>query len=304
MRKPAAKKVVRVGTRGSLLAMAQAGEIKRKLEKKYPKLSFRLVVIQTRGDEFQVGVFTKAIEEALLKNRVDIAVHSLKDLPTELPKGLCLAAFPKRLDPGDVLISKRRYTLQTLPKNAVVGTGSPRRKRQIQLIRPDLCLADIRGNLDTRVRKVIHGKKYAAAVVAKAGLKRLKKYLNFAVPIPLKEVMPAVGQAALGIETRKSDRTLIRLLKPLNDPRTKMQVCAERRFLKELRGGCRVPVGILSEIRQNKIRIRAAVFSTRSEAAVTGEIRGPASQSEKLAAILAKKLLKKGAGRLLREARS
>ena len=122
MRKPAAKKVVRVGTRGSLLAMAQAGEIKRKLEKKSPKLSFRLVVIQTRGDEFQVGVFTKAIEEALLKNRVDIAVHSLKDLPTELPKGLCLAAFPKRLDPGDVLISKRRYTLQTLPKNAVVGT--------------------------------------------------------------------------------------------------------------------------------------------------------------------------------------
>lgn len=293
--------------------MAQAGEIKRKLEKRHRGLSCRLVVIQTTGDEFQsvelfksknIGVFTKAIEEALLRNKVDVAVHSLKDLPTELPKKLCLAAFPKRQDPADVLISSRRQSLKTLPKNAVVGTGSPRRKRQIQLTRPDLRLVDIRGNLDTRVRKALFEKKVDAVVVAKAGLLRIRKYLNYAVSIPLEVLMPAVGQAALGIETRKNDKQTIRLLKPLNDPETETRVLAERSFLKELRGGCRVPVGILSRLSGNKIRLKAAVFSTYSEAYVTGEIQGPASQSLQLAKLLAKKLLKKGAGKFMKEARS
>lgn len=313
MRKPPVQKVFRIGTRGSLLAITQSREIKRRLEKKFPQFSFPLVTLRTQGDEFQTvelfkirntGVFTKTIERALLKKKIDVAVHSLKDLPTDLPEALCLAAFPKRLGPADVLISRHRYTLRTLPKHAVIGTGSPRRKRQIKLIRPDLHLVDIRGNLDTRVRKVIRDKKYDAVVVAEAGLLRLKKYLDCAAPIPLEEIMPAVGQAALGIEARRNDKQTLRVLKSLNDLKTQIQVCAERSFLKELGGGCRVPVGIISELKKSKIRVKASVFSTHSEAYVSGEIQGPAGQSQRLARLLAKRLLKKGARKLLKEARA
>ncbi len=304
--------VLRIGTRGSALALAQSREIQRKLKKKFPRISFPLIVIKTRGDEFQsvelfkkknVGVFTKAIEKALLKKEVDLAVHSLKDLPTDLPKALCLAAVPKRMDPKDVLVSRRRYTLKTLPRNATVGTGSPRRKRQLKLSRPDLNFVDIRGNLDTRIKKALHGGELDAVVVARAGLLRLKKYLGYASPLDPRTVLPAVGQAALGLEVRKADRFALRILKSLNDPKTEKMVGAERALLKSLSGGCRVPVGVHTELRKKRLRIRAAVFSVRTEAAVTGQIEGPILRSETLARVLAKKMLKKGAGKLMKEAR-
>ncbi|MGH7197213.1 MAG: hydroxymethylbilane synthase, partial [Candidatus Omnitrophota bacterium] len=179
------KTCLRIGTRGSPLALAQAGEIQRRLSARWPGLKFTRVVIRTEGDEFQsvelfrrkkTGIFTKAIEKKLLENKIDIAVHSLKDLPTELPAGLRLAAFPKRVDPSDVLISRKRWGLASLPEGAAVGTGSPRRKRQLLLLRPDLRLVDIRGNLDTRIGRVLRKNDLDAVVVAAAGLLRLKKY--------------------------------------------------------------------------------------------------------------------------------
>ena len=239
------------------------------------------------GDEFQtvaifkkknVGVFTKALEKKLLNNEIDIAVHSLKDLPTDLPTGLVLAAFPKRLDPNDVLISKRRFNLNTLPKGATIGTSSPRRKRQLHLARPDLKIQNIRGNLDTRVSKVLREKSYDGVVVAKAGLLRLKKYLKYAVRIPSQIMLPAVGQAALGLEIRRRDQSTLKIVKVLNHRATEKEVLAERYFLKILQGGCRVPVGIYSKIHKNKITLHGAVFSTKTDHFVKATRTGPLSQ--------------------------
>ncbi len=306
-------KTVRIGSRGSLLALAQAHEIRCRLKSRFPKIDFRIVVVKTTGDEFQsvelfkkknIGVFTKALEEKLMRQEIDMAVHSLKDLPTQLPNGLTLAAFPKRLDARDVLISLHRHTLASLPKGARVGTGSPRRQRQLLHLRPDLKVIDLRGNLDTRIAKVIHEKKLDAAVVAHAGLLRLKKYLKYAVPISSREMLPAVGQAALGIEVRIGDERMLRLAKALNHPQTEQAVLAERSFLKVLQGGCRVPVGISSKKSGGKLHLRAAVFSIQTEDFLTDEITGPAKSYKTLAETLARRLLKKGASKFLKEARA
>ncbi len=304
---------LRIGTRGSALALAQAGQIRALLKKKFPNIRFPFVIVKTTGDEFQsvelfrknnVGVFTKTIEEKLLQKKVDIAVHSLKDLPTDLPAGLFLAAFPKRLDVCDVLISRNRSALKTLPAGALVGTGSPRRKRQIAMLRPDLKLVDIRGNLDTRVKKVLENKTLDAVVVAKAGLLRIKKYLKYARTISPADVLPAAGQAALGIEIRKGDLFAAKVVSVLNHKNTEKEVLAERRFLKVLQGGCRIPVGIHSKIKHEKLFLKAAVFSTRSRRFIAGEVSGRKEDFEKVGARLAKKLLKGGAKKILQEARS
>ncbi len=306
------KRVFRIGTRGSLLALAQANEIRRRLQKKCPGFEFRLVIIKTTGDEFQsvelfkktnVGVFTKTIEQKLLKKDIDIAVHSLKDLPTDLPKGLVLAAFPKRLDPADVVISRRGLRLADLPKGALVGTGSPRRKRQLLRLRPDLKVCDIHGNLDTRISKVLKERKYDAVVVAKAGLLRIKKYLKYAHVIPASELLPAVGQAALGIQTRKNDKEARQIVRFLNHPDTEKKVRAERSFLKTLEGGCRVPVGIHSKLSKERLFLKAAVFSTKNLDTIMGQIDGPKENFDKLGKSLAKKLLRKGASNILCVAR-
>ena len=180
------RKIIRLGTRGSRLALAQAGQVRRRLSAAWPGLRFEIVTVKTLGDEFQgvelfrqsgVGVFTKAIEKKLLSGEIDLVVHSLKDLPTDLSRGLVLAAVPRRLDAADVLLSKKRLTLSQLPAGAMVGTGSPRRKRQLLLARPDLKVRDLRGNLDTRVSKMLCGE-LDAIVLARAGLLRLKNTEN------------------------------------------------------------------------------------------------------------------------------
>ncbi len=305
-------KVFRIGTRGSRLALAQAKGVQRLLRLKLPRLRTCLVVIKTFGDEFQgvelfkknnIGVFTKRLEEKLLRHEIDLAVHSLKDLPTDLPQGLRLAAFPKRLDPSDVLISKQRFSILDLPIGASVGAGSPRRKSQIHLLRPDLELHDIRGNLDTRVRCVINEKKYDAIIVARAGLLRLKKYLKYARVIPPEKLLPAVGQAALGLEIRTDDAEAFKIARKLNHPATEKTVLMERRFLEVLQGGCRVPVGVYSSIRDGKIYLKTAVFSTKTKGIIKGEILKPIKQYREAGSILAKRLLKNGAGKFLKEAR-
>ncbi len=292
---------VRIGTRGSALALAQSGGILRALQKSHRGIHFRLVVVKTMGDRNQrsdifdhgvVGIFTKELEKALFARAIDIAVHSLKDLPTDLPRGLRLAAFPKREDARDVLISRKRYSLKTLPKGAVVGTGSPRRKRQMEHARSDLRLVDIRGNLDTRVGKVLKDKTLDAVVVARAGLLRLKKFSRYARPIPEEQVLPAVGQGALGLEVRAEDRRTRSLARKLNHRPTEMKVTAERAFLKELEGGCRVPVGIVSKLKAGKLALEAIVFSVSGDAWTRQAITGPASKGEYLGKKLAKKCLK------------
>jgi hydroxymethylbilane synthase len=304
---------VRIGTRASRLALAQAGDVMRRLKIAWPSERFRLVKIRTLGDEYQsvelfkksgAGVFTKAIEKKLLAGDIDIAVHSLKDLPTDLPRGLTLAAVPKRFPVEDVLISRARRNLDSLPKGARVGTGSPRRKRQLLRLRPDLDVVDLRGNLETRISNVLNGRKMDAVVLAAAGLKRLKRFLKYARPLSADRMLPAVGQGALGIETRKNDTFILKLTKRLHDAGTAKEVTAERLFLKTLRGGCRVPVGVRSTAEKGHFILKGAVFSVKSDDFLQAEVRVPLSRYRTAGPLLARRLLKRGAGRFLREARA
>ena len=306
------KRTVRIGTRGSALALAQAGGVRRALEKKHPALRFELIVIKTFGDEFQgveifkrtnVGVFTKAIEKSLLEGKVDLAIHSLKDLPTDIPRQLVIAAIPKRLDTKDVLLSRGGFTLRTLPKGSRIGTGSPRRKQQVARLRPDLNIVDLRGNLDTRVRRVLQERSLDAIVVAQAGLLRLQKFLRHARAIPINDVLPAVGQGALAVQARKKDEQMLKVARCLHHAATEKEVSAERAFLKELSGGCRVPVGVSVKTVKNKFHIKAAVFSVNDEGWVRGGLSAPLAAAVPSAKKLARVLLKNGAASFLKEAR-
>ena len=306
-------KTVRIGTRGSKLALAQSGEVARALKHLHPKLRFTLVQIKTAGDEFKsvhlfkktgIGIFTKEIERRLLNGSVDIAIHSMKDLPTKLARGLALAAVPKRAQVSDALISRGSHTLKTLPVGSRVGTGSPRRKRQLSLLRPDLKLVDLRGNLDTRVSKVLTEKTLDGVVVARAGLERLKKYSRNWKEIDPEIFLPAVGQGALAIQVRQNDVVTRKIASALNDRSSQHLASVEREFLARLGGGCRVPVGILSKKVGSRLRLKAAVFSVNSGGFIEGAIERPWSEGVKAARLLAAGLLKRGARRFMAEARA
>ena len=303
---------VRIGTRASALALTQARQVKRMLEKRNPGVRFRLVTMKTFGDEFQgveifrktnVGVFTKTIEKKLLSGGIDLAVHSLKDLPTALPGGLIVGAVPQRFPAQDVLLSRDRDRLIDLPWGATVGTGSPRRKRQLLLRRPDLKVVDLRGNLETRVAKVIQKKELDAVVIAHAGLLRMKKCLKFARVLSPKEMLPAVGQGALAIELRASDKAARRMVRKIHHDRTDKEVTAERIFLGALQGGCRVPVGAYARINKGTIFLKGAVFSVKTMDYVEDEIKAPVKKFKLIGRQLAARLVKKGARRFLSEAR-
>ncbi len=306
---------MRIGTRGSRLALAQAGGVRRRLAAAFPSLRFALRIIRTRGDEFQatelfrragaVGVFTKTIERELLAGRIDLAVHSLKDLPTEPAKGLVIAAIPRRLDPSDALVSRDGRTLSALPEGAAVGTGSPRRARQLLLARPDLDVRPMRGNLDTRIGKVLKSRELDAVLVARAGLLRLgRRYLSRARRVDPEKLLPAPGQAALALQSRASDTALRRMLRRLHHPATEAAVNAERSFLHALRGGCRVPVGALATVRNGRLVLRGAVFSMRSPGYLSGTVTGTRSRAQAIGRALAARLLSRGAARFLKEARA
>lgn len=306
-------KEIKIGTRGSALALAQSNEVMRQLQRRHPAVRFRLVKIRTEGDEFKsvhlfkkngVGVFTKEIEKYLLSGQVDLAVHSMKDLPTKIAAGLRLAAVPKRARVSDALISGRRFSLKNLPKGSSVGTGSPRRKSQLGRLRPDLKLVDLRGNLDTRVNKVLRDKTLDAIVVARAGLERLGRFARHWTAIDPALLLPAVGQGALALQARGSDRFSLKIAGALNHAETERLVAAERAFLARLGGGCRVPVGMLSVKKGSKIRLRAAVYSTRSGDFLEETVEGPWKDALKAARRLAERLLRRGAGRFLSEARA
>ncbi|MDP3787639.1 MAG: hydroxymethylbilane synthase [Candidatus Omnitrophota bacterium] len=300
-----------IGSRSSKLALVQAELVREKLKVFYPALNLEIKTIKTVGDKIldvalskigDEGIFTKEIEEALLKGEIDIAVHSMKDLPTQLPQGLKIAAVTEREDPCDVLVSKRGFTLKTLPKGSNVGTSSLRRSAQLLHTRNDLNISDLRGNLDTRVRKLEQGA-YDAIILAYAGIKRLGFKLKLSV-IPIEEMLPQAGQGALAIEIRGDDREADELVKVLDIPDFHLSINAERALLSGLEGGCQVPIGVYAQVDDDRISVKAGVFSLDGKTAVKDEIAGPKKDAEILGRQLAERILKdKAARQILDEVR-
>jgi hydroxymethylbilane synthase len=249
---------IRIGTRGSPLALAQAREVEARLKAAHgpDRLAFEVCAIKTTGDRIQdrpladaggKGLFTKEIEEALLAGEVDIAVHSMKDMPTVLPAGLTLAAFLPREDVRDALITAKGSSLADLPGGAVVATSSLRRQAQVRHLRPDLRVVSMRGNVETRLRKLAEGAA-DATLLALAGLKRLGLADRAAGPVSVEEMLPAVAQGAIGVEIRAADQKMAQVLAPLNHEPTALAVTAERVFLAKLEGSCRTPIAALGEL--------------------------------------------------------
>ena len=240
------------------------------------------------------GLFTQELEADLAAGRVDCCVHSLKDLPTESPAGLEVGALLAREDPRDVLVSEPRRAFDALPENARVGTSSPRRRAQLLAVRPDLEVADARGNVDTRIRRLREGR-WDALVLARAGLARLGRLSDACDVFPETTMLPAPGQGALGVFARRDDRGTLELLRPLDDASSRAEVLAERAFLRVLEAGCRAPVAALGRCAAGRVRLTGAVFSTEGDQAFRGEREGAAGDAESVGADLGRTLLERGA---------
>ncbi|MCE5195117.1 MAG: hydroxymethylbilane synthase [Nitrospiraceae bacterium] len=301
------KKIV-IGTRGSKLALWQAEWIKSELLKLYPELKIELNKIKTTGDKILdvplakvggKGLFVKEIEEALLRGDADLAVHSMKDVPTDFPKGLHLAVITKREDPRDAFISKMR-SFKDLPHGATVGTSSLRRASQLLSIRPDLKIEQLRGNLDTRLRKLDEGK-FDAIILAAAGVKRLGWSDRITELIEPSISLPAIGQGAVGIECRIDDEFINKIIAPLNHEDTSICVRAERACLKKLEGGCQVPIAAYAKIISSRIVMDGLVGSVTGDRIIKTHIEGNTQDAEKLGLKLAEDLLLQGAKKILDE---
>ena len=296
-----------IGTRGSQLALWQAQFVKSQLEYHFPSLEIHLSPIKTTGDTIQdrslvglgKGVFTKEIENALLTGEIDLAVHSLKDLPTELPDGLGIAAILKREDPRDVLITATGYPLEELLGGAKIGTTSPRRKAQLLHMRPNLRVVDVRGNIDTRLRK-LQETDLDGIILAAAGIIRLLDPEIITQYFDTERMVPAVGQGALAVEVREGDNRVKELLGPLNDPETIAEVTAERTVLKSLGGGCQVPVGAYATHVDGELSLIAAVCHPEGIHRIVETATGTPDTAHHLGKIVAEKLQNSGATELLR----
>lgn len=304
--------VLQVATRGSKLALAQTAWVIERLRERSPGQRFETRVIKTSGDDAGQGgpppgkgIFVKEIEEALLRGEAALAVHSLKDLPTELPPGLAIAAVPKREDPRDALISKTGARLGELPTGAVVGTGSGRRAAQLLAARPDLRVEPIRGNLDTRIAKLMGTREspvaYDAIIVAAAGCRRLGLAGAITQLLPPGLMLPAAGQGALAVETRLDDSDTTAIAAVLDDDATRQATTAERACLHGLGGGCRVPIAAHARIAEETLLLRARVCSPDGREIVESEASGPPAEAEALGASLANELLQRGAATLITE---
>jgi hydroxymethylbilane synthase len=296
---------VRIGTRGSRLALVQSNWVRAWLERTYPGLPVELVTIKTSGDRFVdqplstlggKGLFVKEIEEALASHAVDCAVHSMKDVPNELLPGLTLAAIPPREDPRDVLIARGCRNLHELPDGARVGTSSLRRMALLRAARPHLDVCALRGNVDSRLRK-LEGGELDAIVLAAAGLRRLGVERAETVFLDPAQFVPAIGQGALAIETRADD--LAGLLAPLDDPVTRLTVTAERAFLRRVGGSCRTPLAAHATMDDDSIALRALIASPDGQEVITGTARGPHREASRLGVSLADDLLGRGGARIL-----
>jgi hydroxymethylbilane synthase len=304
-------KRIRIATRGSPLALAQANEVRSRLMLVHGLAEERLelCVIRTTGDAIQdrplaeaggKGLFTKEIEEALLNETADLAVHSMKDMQTFLPAGLAIGAVLPRGDVRDAFISVRYASLAGLPAGAVVGTSSLRRQAQVLRLRPDLEVINFRGNVETRLRKLEQGVA-DATFLACAGLDRLGQSHWVTAPMSVDEMLPAVAQAAIGIEIRSGDAETARLIAPLNDEATALCVAAERSFLAKLDGSCRTPIAGLAELRDGRILFRGMILSPRGARCLTAARSGPAARALALAEEAANELLSRGGPEFFRE---
>lgn len=300
-------KPIRIATRKSPLAMWQAEFVKDALEQAHPGLSVELVPMVTKGDIILdtplakvggKGLFVKELEVAMLEDRADIAVHSMKDVPVEFPEGLGLVTICEREDPRDAFVSNTYNTIDELPAGAVVGTSSLRRQCQLRAQRPDLVVKDLRGNVNTRLRKLDDGE-YDAIILASAGLKRLKMEDRIRDAIAPETSLPAVGQGAVGIECRLDDQRVRELLAVLNHQETATRVLCERAMNNRLQGGCQVPIGSYSELQGDRIWLRALVGEPDGSEIVRGEISGPVADAEALGTQLAEQLLEEGAKAIL-----
>jgi hydroxymethylbilane synthase len=300
---------LRIGTRGSQLALSQANWVKEKLVKAHPDLNVTLIKIKTTGDKIQdaplakiggKGLFVKEIEEALIHRRIDLAVHSIKDVPTEFPEGLHLSAITKREDPRDVFISRDGTILKDLPQKAKIGTSSLRRQAQLLHFRNDLEVLPLRGNLDTRLKK-LKTMNLDGIVLALAGVKRLGLEERITEIISAEISLPAIGQGALGIETRKGDKEVERPIQFLNHKDSWIAVSAERAFLKKLEGGCQVPIAAYARISGTSIQIDGLVGTIDGKTLIRHHRAGPIERAESLGIELAEILLEKGAKEILDE---
>lgn len=319
-------KRITIGTRGSKLALWQAEFVKTELQKLYPELKVEILKIKTTGDKIldvplaQVGgkgLFVKEIEEALLRYEADIAVHSMKDVPTDFPDGLHLAVVCEREDPRDALILNKKLRIKSeelkvksgklkpslifsLPKKAKVGTSSLRRSCQLLSLRPDLKIEQLRGNLDTRLRKLDEGQ-FDAIILAAAGMKRLGLQDRITEILPPDISLPAIGQGAVGIECRVNDEWVNNLISALNHPETFLCVKAERAFLKKLEGGCQVPIAAHARLKDGRIVMHGLVGSISGEKIIKGYSEGEPGHAETLGIALAEEILSKGAKEILDE---
>ena len=297
---------IRIGTRGSTLALAQTAWVRNKLAEQYPDIAIETIEIKTSGDRFIAaslqaiggkGVFTKELEEALFNREIDIAVHSMKDLPTLLPPGLTVGAIPAREDARDVLVSGGAASLQRLSHGAKVGTGSLRRTAQVRNCRPDLLVAPIRGNVDTRLKKLDSGE-YDALVIAAAGLKRIGLEDRITEYLSNDVCLSAPGQGALGLETREDD-SLREQLDFLHDATAFAEVSAERALLRRLGGGCQVPVGAKALVDGEGLTICAVVAKPDGSRLCRGKVSGSVTEANQLGELLAERLLSEGAQQIL-----
>ncbi|MBI3393737.1 MAG: hydroxymethylbilane synthase [Nitrospirae bacterium] len=301
------KNRVRIGTRGSALALWQANHVAGLLRGAYAELEVEIVTIKTTGDNIldsplaQVGgkgLFVKEIEEALLSGEVDLAVHSLKDVPAFFPDGLGLAAVLPREDPRDALLARNAASLDDLPRGARVGTSSLRRQAQLLHLRPDLEIVTLRGNVDTRVRKLDSGD-YDAIVLAAAGLKRMGLAGHVSAFLGIETLLPAVGQGAIGIETRLNDPETNGLVSSLEDNVTRTAVSAERAFLRRLEGGCQVPIAAHAVVSGGSLKIAGLVASLDGRTLIRNVMEGVAAGPEDLGVTLAERILSAGGREVL-----
>ncbi|MDA0233295.1 MAG: hydroxymethylbilane synthase [Chloroflexi bacterium] len=300
-------KIIRVGTRGSDLALAQAGLVIASLRKANPDTRFEAAVITTRGDRDQstpianvgYGVFVSELENALTRGEIDIAVHSLKDMPSTLGPEFEIAAVPYREDPRDVVVSRDGSGLMDMPRGARVGTGSARRKALLLDRRPDLIVEPVRGNVPTRLAKLDAADGPEAVVLAAAGLIRLDLKHRITEYLKCWDFVAAVGQGALAIEVRAKDEEVARLVRPLQHEETRVAVDAERAFLAAVEGGCSAPVSAHAQVRDGGISMHAFAAAPDGSRVIRGKREGAAGDSVKLALELADELLKAGAGELL-----
>jgi len=296
-----------IGSRGSALALAQTGWVRTQILSRFPGAEVTVKVIKTSADSnptasiraaSSVGVFVKELEQALVEKEIDIAVHSMKDLPTAVPSALRIAAVPEREDARDAFIAEKITSLSELPPGSIVGTGSIRRQAQLLALRPDLRIMDIRGNVDTRLKKLRSGT-YDAVVLACAGLNRLGLQDRISAPLDLAQMLPAPGQGALAVEVRDDDVETTLAVSALNHPPTAAAISAERQFLHQMGGGCNVPVAVYARMNPNGVEIEGLVASPDGRRIIRDSLLANAEMADEAAVVLADRILRAGGREIL-----